>query len=169
MSTESEIQKLEREVEELKASFAQSASTMRTNTTMISFQTQANLCTKDGRNVSYPTGQEWTRVLIEMSFHDDGSEIYYCTECVEVTFTSDNGTNVLATLEVNVLNVEYPNVRTTRVPFNGGAKWILHIGPNVTSHSSGGTIRYWTWEPTRLQIAVQSNTTGRLEAKMIWL
>lgn len=167
MNTESQIQKLEREIEEMKVSFAQSASTMKTSTTTMSFQTLANLCTRDGSAVHGPDEQSWTRVTSEMYYHEQGSDVYYCTECVEVTFNSNNGTNVLATLEINVLNVEYPSVRTTRIPYNGGAKWILHIDPNVTSHSSGGN-RYWTWEPTNLQIAVQSNTAGILGAKMIW-
>jgi hypothetical protein len=59
MNTESQIQKLEREVEELKASFMQSASTMKIQTTTLSVTTQANIGMRDGSNVHGPTAQNW--------------------------------------------------------------------------------------------------------------
>lgn len=167
MRVEKQLEELEREMKTIKSSFMQSAAQMNIVTTKINFSTQSNICSFE-MNQSHDY-QDWLRIYGDFAYYvtSHNASTYYCDESVVVTFRSSNGSNTIVNLEIEG-NLGAIYIR--RVPFSGGARWILRIGPNVTPvyTPDGVFIDYWTWAPTDLTLAVQSGVSGILEAKMIW-
>lgn len=163
MRADSQIKQLEQEIKALKASFEQSASMLTVYTEEISFQTSMNVTNFTNSGSYNPL--EW-QTLVSMNRLPDGTR--FSTETIEVTFRCDAGINTFATLEIDKLNGDESGLRAIsmrRVPYNGGARWIVTAAPNATLI---GTTGYYNWEPTLLNFAVQSAVKGTLEAKMIW-
>lgn len=163
-STDKQIQKLEDEIKALKASFQQSAVMMNIYTTDIQFDTAMNV-TNWSNSGSYNPLQWGT--LVAMYTLQNGTR--FDTETLEVTFTCADGYNTYATLEVDDIT---PGKETSffrfyyhRVPYNGGARWIVSVAPNADL--VGGT-GYYTWAKSTLRFAVQSPAKGTLGVKMIW-
>lgn len=167
MRVERQLEKLEQELKDLKTSFMQSAAQMDIITTKINFSTKSNICYFEMHNDH--DHEDWSRIYTVFAAYRTGwnTYTYYCDETVVVTFRSDNGSNIIGNLEIEG---NRGAINIMRVPFSGGAQWILRIGPNVTPVLSpdGVTIDYWTWDPTDLTLAVQAGVSGTLEAKMIW-
>lgn len=132
MNTSDKLRQLRQEVQALKLAFAQSATKLTLYTKTLDFTTSENVITFNG----YPTtGQE--RVV--------------------VTFRSNRNANTVAKLEIDGDYSVVPIVR--RVPFSGGARWVVSTAPR---YASGG------WQATHYHFVVQSLVNGNLEAKMIW-
>lgn len=160
MSVEKDIEKMEQEIKALKASFEQSASMMKIYSTQITFSTSMNSVTYS--NPSYNPLQ-WES-LVSMPRIDANT---HCgVETIVVTFTCSGGINTFATLEIEelVATSGLGVITTTRVPYNGGARWLVTAQPNVTLQPSG----WYTWQPTKLRFVVKSAVEGQLGAKMIW-
>ena len=134
MSTEKVLADLENEVKALKTAYEQTALQLPVFTYSIDFRTTLNKM-----KVTYPGGTP-------VEFDGIGR--------VEITFTSSRGANALAFLEVknNDAGTETVAIKYRRVPYSGGAKWIL-FGINTE---------------TVYTIQVQTAMQGTLGAKMIW-
>lgn len=133
LTTSKLIKDLRQEYHAQKAAFERSASNISLYTKSINFATSRN---------------EWT-------FYDQGGTFTSNEpERVVVTLATNTGSNTLAKLEI-ATDGDTPIVR--RVPFSGGAKWI------VTAPAKTGT-----WAATNYQFVVQTLVNGTLTAKMIW-
>lgn len=126
------IQNLRKEAQAMKVAFERSATAVALITKTTSFQTKKNLVTEDG-----------------FSYED--------LERVVVTLAGSEGANTIAKLEVAGDYDTVPIVR--RVPFSGGARWVV----TTAAKYSGGA-----WAPTTYQFTVHSLVRGELSAKMIW-
>lgn len=136
MSTvEQKISNLERELKAMKVAFERSATKTNLITKPISFNTKENLITLSGQ---YPFSQ------------DD-------LERVVVTLSTSSGANTIAKLEISGNYDTLPTVR--RVPFSGGARWVVTNSPR----QSGGS-----WTPTTYNFTVHSLVNGTINAGMIW-
>ena len=158
-----QIQQLKQEMKAIKASFEQSASMLNVYTVELSFQTSMNVTNYTNSSSYNPL--EWT-TLMAMESLPNGTK--FDTETIQVTFKCDAGVNTFASLEINKLNGDNAGLRTIscrRIPYSGGARWLITVAPNATLI---GTTGYYNWEPTRLKFAVQSAAKGTLEAKMVW-
>ena len=163
MRTDSQIKQLEQEIKALKTSFEQSASMLTVYTEEISFQTSMNVTNFTNSGSYNPL--EW-QTLVAMNRTSDGTR--FSIETVQVTFRCEAGINTFASLEIDKLNGEEAGLRTIsqrRIPYSGGARWLVTVAPNATLI---GTTGYYSWNPTQLKFAVQSAVKGTLEAKMIW-
>lgn len=168
MKLEGQIEKLEQEIKDIKAAFMVSANHMDIKTIRTSITTEVNLCSFSNSG-SWDT-DKWMRIITSYQYQAQSQPMVpaYCEEIVEVTFRSANGSNVILNLEVQGAQ---NTIFTQRVPFNGGAQWILRLGPNVTPVYNPDypfVIDYYTWQPTVLTLAVQSGVPGTLEARMKW-
>lgn len=136
---EAELKKLEDEIEAQKAAYEKMAIQMPIFTKSINFTTSAN-----PMNIRYPDNTNY-------SF--DGNER------VVVTFTTSRGSNTLATLELTSDAIK-ADLKIKRVPYSGGARWIVYDIPNY----DGGGNRI----DTHYTFTVQSAVAGTLGAKMVW-
>lgn len=136
--TEKLVKNIEDEISALKASFEQSA------TTMPIFTKSVDLVT--------------TRNKVDYKFDYQGQTIEYDMNAVErvmVTFTTSRGSNTIAALEIDVDNLQAsPEVR--RVPFSGGARWIVMGQPHM---------EYPNWLATVYRFTVHSMVDGVLTAE----
>lgn len=137
MSLESEITNIEREIKNLKDAYEQTALQLPVFTYQIDYTSLNNhLKTTYSDGYSYESDNMPARVV--------------------VTFDTETGANTLATLEmmINKEIIQYGmgNYNFKRVPYNGGARWIV----------------YDTQTPTNFTFVVHSAVRGRLGAKMIW-
>ena len=135
---EKEIKKLQEEIEAQKAVFEKTALQLPVVTKTISFTTKAN-----PMNIDYGGGTTY-------SF--DGNER------VVVTFATSRGSNTAAVLEMTSDGI-MADLKVKRVPYAGGARWVVYSMPN---YSEGNRI------DTHYTFTVQSALDGTLEAKMIW-
>lgn len=134
--TQKILKQLRQEYHAQKVAFEQAGANINLFTKSVNFSTQQNLVsqTQSGSTFSYP-GEE--RVV--------------------VTLTTNSGSNTLAKLEVSGNYDTVPIVR--RVPFSGGAKWVVTSSPRLV----GGN-----WASTTYTFVVQTLVNGTLSAKMIW-
>ena len=164
MSVDKQLQKLEEEIKALKTSFEQSAASLNVYTTETTFDTSMNVTNFSNGGAYDP--MQW---LPLMATYQMSNSTRFDTETFVVTFTCDKGINTFASIEFKNITAEQKG-RTSylthrRVPFAGGAKWIVTTQPNATLNSGTG---FYTWEPTKIKIAVQSAAEGTLGVKMIW-
>ena len=137
-NTESELSKLEKEIDAMKTSFEQAASTMPI------FTKTAYLTT--------------TQNLLEYEYTYQGSDLKYtmnAPERVEVKFDTSRGSNTIATLEIEVNNTKASPV-VQRVEYSGGAKWIVTGQPNMV---------YPNWYATEYTFTVHSMVDGILSVE----
>lgn len=133
-SIEAQLAALENEARALKAASEQSATTLPVYTSEAEFSTSQNQIT-----TKYATGNSYT---------EDG------VERVLVSFDTKNGINTIAALELETSSPYAPTIR--RVPYTGGAQWIIATQPDI---SSG------TWQPTNYRLQVLSLVDGSLRAE----
>ena len=133
-NTEKTVAKLEQEIQGLKNAFEQTAFQLPVFTKTVSFRTSKNNIT-----ITEPGVTPFT-------FEGAGRTV--------VTFTSAAGVNTLAVLEIdfNDGGLGLSNVKFRRVPYSGGARWIIY--------DDGGENEY--------TFVVHSAVDGVLGAKMIW-
>lgn len=130
------VRNLKRELAALKQTFRKSATSIPLYTKTLSYATSKNAC----RQVYSGTGFD-----------------YEDNERVVVTLNTSEGANTLAKLEIDGDYDIPPIIR--RVPYSGGARWVV---ANAPRYSSGG------WAPTHYNFTVQTLVNGTLAAKMIW-
>lgn len=133
INVEIKLRNLQKEARALKATFEQAAGKLPLITKTLSFSTSRNAVTENGFT------------------YDD-------LERVVVTIATASGANTLAKLEVSGNYDTLPVVR--RIPFSGGARWIVTTNARIDSS--------YNWTPTVYQFTVQTLTNGTLTAKMIW-
>lgn len=162
MSVEKQMSQIEEEIKAIKDSFEQSASSMKIYTNETTYQTKANTMRISNSGTYNPL--QWSRII---SIPQDVYGNWFGPEIVVVTFDCPAGNNTFASLELSkepLAALDSTSVR--RVPYAGGAKWLIEVQPNVDSdpdHSS-----YYLWNPTTLNIAIQSASEGVIGVKMIW-
>lgn len=161
MRVDEQLQKIEQEIESIRAAFAQNASTMTIYTTTLDFTTSKN--TTNWSNSGAYNPLEW-EPLTSM-FQTSGGE-KFDTETIEVTFDCAAGINTFANLEIDFADVSpgWAVISSRRVPYSGGAKWLVTTQPNFSGPGPG----QYVWLPTELRFAVQSAAQGTLTARMIW-
>lgn len=142
MIVEKEVKKLEDEMKALKATFEKMALQMPVFTNSVNFTTSAN-----PMHIDYSGGS---------TYDFDGNER------VVVTLSTNSGVNTLATLEIEMDGFT-SDFKVKRVPYSGGARWIIYNSPNY-GEVSGDYQRI----DTNYTFTVQSAVDGTLEAKMIW-
>lgn len=135
---EKELIRLEEEIKAQKAAYEKMALQMPTFTTSVDFTTLANPMSIDQGSGAY---------------NFDGNER------VVVTFTTSRGSNTLAVLEM-ISDGLKADLKVKRIPYTGGARWIVYDLPNFDS--GGNRI------DTHYTFTVQSAVEGTLGAKMIW-
>lgn len=138
MTVQAILKALRREYWALKTAFSAPAINIPVITKTLNFTTSKNLCH-----------------YVAPGYYD-----YYTEEIerVEVTLTTTSGANTFAKLELSGNATEaYPKIR--RVPYSGGARWIV---TNVPRRSDGN------WQATSYTFTVQTMVDGTLTAKMIW-
>lgn len=159
MTVESQVEHLTREINALKTTFEQSAAMMQTFTAETTFTTSMNSISFS--NPSYDPMQ-WQPLV---SLPDISDTVSCGLEPIIVTFSCDKGFNVFATLEIDrPAHTPLDLIATYRLPYSGGARWMVTVNPKVTFQPSG----YYTWEPTTLRFVVKAAAEGQVEAKMIW-
>lgn len=136
MNTEQQTAKLENEIKALKVGFEQTALTMPIVTKTASIAT-----TRNKLDIKYtdPYGTTY-------EYDENGAER------ILVTFTTSRGSNTIACLEVNVDHADASPV-VQRIPYNGGAKWIITGQPYMI---------YPNWYSTEYTITVHSMVDGSL-------
>lgn len=156
-----QLQKLEQEIEAIRAAFAQNASSMTIYTTAITFTTSRN--TTNWSNSGSYNPLQWAS-LISMYKTSGGDR--FDTETIEVTFSCDAGINTFANLEIGFVTITsgLAVVSSRRIPHSGGARWLVTVRANATTDGSGFDV----WQPSTLRFAVQSAVQGNLTARMIW-
>lgn len=105
------------------------------------------------KNASYSTAAN----IITMTYPGGGSSSFPDNERTLITFSTNTGANTIAELEVNVLNPNptagvWPIVR--RIPFSGGAQWIVVVNPNIDAN--------FNRQPTNLGFMVVSMIPGTM-------
>ena len=164
MRIESEIEEIEEEMKSLKASFQQAASSMTVYTSTMDFTTSANSITWNGNGNWEPLKYPWLDSLDGLTSAGSGAYTGYGRERIEVTFDCSAGINTFASLEIDLVDAINTAVWFKRVPYSGGARWIILIRANG-NYSQG----IWqSWKPNKLRFAVQSAVPGTIGAKMIW-
>lgn len=160
MRTEKEIKALEDEIEALKASFEQSAATLKTVAESVTVTTVPTKYSLSNSSTWDPEKWQelWNNLVIGgVPFRGP----FYADEILQVTFRSNSGSNTLAELEIEELSQKHNGiVRTLRVNYSGGARWILDCFPNVELYSYLGEV---TWYPTILKLTIRSIMPGSLE------
>ena len=160
MRVENQITKCEQELKALKSSFQQSAAQMPMFSAQLTFSTSQNAISFTHGAID-PT--EWS-LLLGMPQTDNNT---YCgLESVVVTFNCDGGSNTFANLEIDLIDATNTlfGIETYRTPYNGGARWLVVLQPNVTQRPDF----YYDWKPNVLSFVVKSAVAGTLGAKMIW-
>lgn len=132
MNTEQRLRELKRELQALKATFLASATQINLFTKTTSFDTKKNSVTVSG-----------------FTYEDQ--------ERVVVTFTTTEGVNTLAKLEISGNYDLLPYVR--RVPYANGARWVVSNAAKMP----GGS-----WTATHYDFTIQSLVNGTATAAMIW-
>lgn len=133
---EQQIANLETEGKNLDVAYARTATNIPIYPKKASYSTAANMIT-----MTYP----------------GGSSQVPSNERTLVTFNTDTGANTIAELEVNVLNPSqtagtWPIIR--RIPFSGGAQWIVMVNPNFDAN--------FNRQPTNLDFLVVSMMPGTI-------
>lgn len=161
MRIEKQLAQLEEEIKAIKASFAITAASTPVQTKTITFSTSANIINWSNSSPYSPLDWE-TLVALPKATNGD----CYGVEEVQVTFDCSSGSNTIASLEIMEIDTTsgLMIISSRRVPYSGGARWIITISPNVTLQDSG----YYTWAQSTIEIAVQSMLPGTLGAKMLW-
>jgi len=156
-----QVQKIEQEIEAIRSAFTQNASSMTIHTASLTFTTSRN--TTNWSNSGSYSPLQWAP-LISMYRTSGGDR--FDTETIEVTFSCNAGINTFANLEISFVTITsgLAVVSSRRVPYSGGARWIITVRPNATVDSSD----YDVWQPSTLRFAVQSAVQGTLTARMIW-
>lgn len=131
-----EIARLRRECSALKQSFEVAGTTLPLTTESINFSTSENKCRRSGGGLDYESAE---------------------LERIVVTLTTTSGVNTIAKLEV-ACSGDTPNVR--RVPYSGGARWIVSGAPPLDNNSN--------WHSTAYTFVAQTLVAGTLTARMIW-
>lgn len=163
MRTEQQVQKLEQEIKALRTAFEQNAASMNIQTFTLEFTTSRN--TTDWSNSSPYNPLQWDS-LISMPMDSNGNRIGM--ETIEVTFDCSAGINIFANLEINTIEVSNNNwavISSRRIPYSGGAKWLITVNPNIQMIGDTGI---YEWSPSKLLFAVQSAAPGIISARMIW-
>lgn len=134
MKLEQTLDSVELEIKALKNAFEQTAFQLPVFTYSLDFTTTPNNVTLT--QAGYPA----------VTYQGSGRTV--------VTFDSGAGVNALAFLEIEVDDGGYgiSNIKFRRVPYSGGARWIIY--------DDGGQIDY--------KFVVHSAVPGNLGAKMIW-
>lgn len=127
------IKRLRQEYNALKVAFQTAGSRLALSTRTLSFSTSRNSVTENGFT------------------YDD-------LERVVVTFEATSSANTLAKLELSGDYETLPIVR--RVPYSGGARWVITTNSRVDSS--------FNWATTTYRFTVHSLAPGTLSAKMIW-
>lgn len=137
------LRALENEISAQKAALEMSAVTIPTVTKTASIQTTQNHISADFTD---PSGEHYSYTM-------------NAAERIEVTFDTARGSNTIATLGVNA---NYPDAapRIQRVPYTGGARWIVTGQPHVDT-SSGQVV----WSPTTYDFSVTSMLDGILSVR----
>lgn len=130
------VSNLRREFHALKQAYQATATKVNLITKTASFSTKRNACNYSGEGISFG---------------------YEDNERVVVTLETASGANTLANLEISGNYAQPPVFR--RVPYAGGARWIVSNAPR----QSGGS-----WASTTYQFNVQTLVSGTLSAKMMW-
>lgn len=135
-SVEKQIQDLNTEADALKVAYEAAAMNIPVVTKTLSFTTSKNeiSITFGGQTTTYP---DYERTVL--------------------TFTTAYGQNTVAQLELTT-NGTAPAIK--RVPYNGGARWILNAPPRLDGNNN--------WLSTTYNFTVQTAIDGTLSAKMIW-
>lgn len=163
MRVEKQLNELENEIKALKVSFAQSAAGLSYFAYTINFSTSK-------RAYSISNGSPWdplswsalTRYLEEGGVMGVGP--YIGEEIVQVTFNSNDGSNVLADLELGNFGSSLL-AHTIRENYAGGARWKISCSPNVTLVTTPGV--EYRWSPNSFSITVRSIMPGTLEVKQL--
>lgn len=164
MRAEKEIAQLEEEVKAIKASFQQSASMMEVYKAEMQFATSQNLVQWNGNGHWEPFKYELLESLTSYSSDAQGNHTGYGYERIVITFDCEGGQNTFASLELDMVDVNEWAVWYKRIPYSGGARWVVSLHPNGSYNGQGTFI----WRPSVLKIAVESAIPGTLGAKMIW-
>lgn len=166
MRVEKDIQKLDDEIKASKVILEQSATTLNLFSTQQTFTTSKRTYSFTTEPGSYQDPMDWMDLWYYL---EEGGTFFVgpfiADELLQVTFRSDNGSNTLATLELEVLADDDPFndvVHIIRTNYSGGARWILDVFPNV-ENTGGGAGFYFRWKPTTLKITVRSIMPGTLE------
>ena len=162
MRVEKQISQLEEEIQAIKSSFELQAASAQVETKTITFSTSANIIRWSNSSPYNPL--QW-ETLVSLPKAQNGD--CYGNEEILVTFNCASGSNTIASLEIKEISVNAGVVflSARRIPYSGGARWIINLPPNTTLDGDTG---YHIWSPSTIQIAVQSMIEGTLEAKMIW-
>lgn len=157
---DSQLQKLEQEIEAIRTAFTQNASTMTIYTSTLDFTTSENI-TNWSNSGSYNPLQWEPLVSMEKTAGGDR----FGSETIEVTFSCNAGINTFANLEIKFVDIKQglAVVNCRRVPYSGGARWLVIVQPKSTMDGYGN----YTWQPSTLKFAVQSAAQGNLTARMI--
>ena len=134
---EKQLETLESELKALKITFNRASSSLEIYANLLHFETTPDQVVITGPDAA----------------------TYYGAERVELTFDALGGVNALAVLEMTGnynSGVIYRPPIVRRVPYIGGARWIIESWPY-----GGGT-------PIEYDFTVVSNVDGVLSAKMIW-
>lgn len=161
MRVDQQLQKVEQEIESIRSAFAYNASNIDVYTSTLTFTTSKN--TTSWNNSGSYNPLQWAPLT---SMYTSSGGDRFDVETVIVTFTCDAGINTFANLEINYVTVSagFAVSSCRRVPYSGGARWLVTIQPRATSDGRGN----YTWQASTLKFAVQSAAPGNLTAKMIW-
>lgn len=163
MRTETQLQKLEQELQAIKASFEQSASSMEFYTYENTFSTSLNAI-----NITFPQSvdpMDWTELWLPVL--DSNKSTRAGEEKIVVTFDCDNNINTFAMLEIEKIQsgTGLRPISVERKIYNGGARWVVTAMPNVRMVGTSG---YYEWNPNILRLVVKSSVRGQLGVKMSW-
>lgn len=165
MRTEKEVEKLEGEIKAIKASFQQSASMMEVYTASCNFSTSPNVITWNGNGHWTPLHYTWLDTLYGQTVDGSGNTTGYGRERIIVTFTCTGGINTFASLELEPIDMNDGTVWIKRIPYSGGARWVVYLNPNGVYNGQG----VWqSWKANKLKFYVQSAMAGTVGAKMAW-
>lgn len=143
-NTSQRIQDIKRELRAQKMAFQRASNTLPLYTKTLTFNTKKNACHVE--DLWYP-GSDYD---------------YEGYERIVVTLDTTSGANTLANLEMSIKSnsSDFPLI-TRRVPYSGGARWIVMVDPNYIMLDR-------TWITTTIEFSVHSLVDGTLSAKMIW-
>lgn len=161
MRVDQQLQKIEQEIEAIRSAFNYNATNMDVYTSTLDFTTSKNITNWSNSNPYDP--REWA-TLVSMFLGADGNR--FDVETIIVTFNCSAGINTFANLEIDYIDTSpgWAVVTCRRIPYAGGARWIVTTQPNF----SGSAPSQYQWLPTTLRFAVQSAVEGTLTARMIW-
>lgn len=165
MRVESEITEIEEEMKAIKASFQQVASSMTVYTSSMDFTTSPNTITWNGHGNWEALKYPWLDSLDGLVSDGAGNNTGHGRERIEITFICSAGVNTFASLEIDLVDTISNAVWFKRIPYSGGARWVVLLRANGVYNGQG----VWqSWKPNKLRFAVQSAMPGTIGAKMIW-